>query len=499
MPRFIPLNYQQNSMVIINYLDQLQPGTFEYAIHHLIDEKLDLSVFYPKYQNDATGRPAYDPSALLKIILFAYSKGITSSREIEWCCDTNVIFKALSCDSVPHFTTIAGFVSGRKKEVESVFEQVLLICHAQGLLGNELFAIDGCKMPSNASKEWSGTFKELEEKRDKLKRQIRYQMDQHEKLDKCESVDEVRKQRTAQTIDTLNKAHDKINAFLKEADAAPRMGTGKRPQEVKSNITDNESAKMTTSKGTIQGYNGVAAVDKKHQIIVDAQVFGSGQEQHTLQPVLESIQARFKRLAISEDILKAQTIITADTGFANEANNVYLHDNDINAYIPDNQFRSRDPKFNEQKQKYGKRHQDNKVSKVELIPANEFNFDPINMTCVCPMGEAMWETWRRTEPSGGTRIGFEGKIRACRGCEKKQQCLRNPASPDKPKGHGRIVSFLIDDKPRPPNYTDWMRLRVDSPKGKQIYSHRMSVVGRYIAPVISAFPPFLAVNLCSAT
>lgn len=140
MPRFKPLNYQQSTMVVINYLDQLQAGTFEHAIHHLIDSKLDLSVFYPKYQNDATGRPAYDPAALLKIILFAYSKGITSSREIQWCCETNVIFKALSCDSVPHFTTIAAFVSGRRKEIEKVFEQVLLICHTQGLLGNELFA-----------------------------------------------------------------------------------------------------------------------------------------------------------------------------------------------------------------------------------------------------------------------------------------------------------------------------------------------------------------------
>ena len=186
MPRFIPLDYQQNSMVVINYLDQLQAGTFEYAIHHLIDSKLDLSVFYPKYKNDNNGRPAYDPAALLKIILFAYSKGITSSREIQWCCETNIIFKALSCDSVPHFTTIAGFVSGRRAEIESVFEQVLLICHEQGLLGNELFAIDGCKMPSNAAKEWSGTFKELQEKRDKLKRQIRYHMNEHETLDKNE-------------------------------------------------------------------------------------------------------------------------------------------------------------------------------------------------------------------------------------------------------------------------------------------------------------------------
>lgn len=79
MPNFKPLNYQQHSMVVINYADQLQAGTFEYAIHHLVDTKLDLTVFYPNYKNDDKGRPAYDPAVLLKIILFAYSKGITSS------------------------------------------------------------------------------------------------------------------------------------------------------------------------------------------------------------------------------------------------------------------------------------------------------------------------------------------------------------------------------------------------------------------------------------
>jgi len=167
MPKFKPYDYSQNAMIVINYADQLQPGTFEHAIHHLIDSRLDLSIFYPAYQNDDGGRPAYDPAILLKIILFAYSRGITSSREIQWCCETNVIFKALSCDSVPHFTTIASFVSSYPKQIEQLFEQILLVCHQQGLLGNELFAIDGCKLPSNAAKEWSGTFKELDAKRKK--------------------------------------------------------------------------------------------------------------------------------------------------------------------------------------------------------------------------------------------------------------------------------------------------------------------------------------------
>ncbi len=109
---------------------------------------------------------------------------------------------------------------------------------------------------------------------------------------------------------------------------------------------------MTTSKGTIQGFNGVAAVDKKHQIVVDAQAFGEGQEHHTLKPVLEAIKARYQRIGISGDIYQQGTIITADTGFANEDNMEYLHENKINGYIPDNKFRSRDPKFSEQKAKY---------------------------------------------------------------------------------------------------------------------------------------------------
>ena len=68
-------------MVVINFQDQLQTGTFEYALHYLIEKKLNLSVFHPDYKNDDQGRPAYDPAILLKIILFAYSKGITRSRK----------------------------------------------------------------------------------------------------------------------------------------------------------------------------------------------------------------------------------------------------------------------------------------------------------------------------------------------------------------------------------------------------------------------------------
>ncbi|WP_299082540.1 IS1182 family transposase [uncultured Paraglaciecola sp.] len=473
MANYIPYNLNQNTMVVINFADQLQSGTFEYALAYLIDRKIDLSRFDEGVSNDGGGRRAYDPAILLKIILFAYSKGITSSREIMWCCETNIIFKALSCDSVPHFTTIASFVRNHSDAIEDLFSQVVLICEQEGLIGRELFAIDGCKLSSNAAKEWSGTFKELEQKRDKIKRLIQHHLQEDKAQKDQHTRDEKREQRSQQAVETLNKAFDKIDHFLKTQ--SPRMGQAQRPKEVKSNITDNESAKMKTSKGTVQGYNGIATVDKKHQVIVDAQAFGEGQEYHTLKPILSATRERFNQLGIERDIYKAGTIVTADTGFANEANMAMLFNDKIDAYVPDSKFRERDTRFTYQKEKHGKRHQDKpkRDRQKAVIPSTEFAFDPVTETCVCPTGQTLSHRGKRVTDSGRTKVYFEGRLSQCSACKKKNDCMRRPESANHRKGNGRQVSFLVSDKP---TYTDWMKARVDSDKGKHIYSHRMSVV-----------------------
>jgi len=474
--KFIPYDYNQSTMVVINFSDQIQSGTFEHAVHHLVDKQLNLSIFEKAYKNDDNGRPAYDPALLLKIILLAYSKGITSSREIAWCCRTNIIFMALSCQSTPHFTTIAEFISGHCEAVESLFEQVLLICDEQGLLGNELFAIDGCKMPSNAAKEWSGTHKELAAKRDKIKQLIKYHTTQHQQHDLLDDdaneETQLQAKRHQQVIETLDKAADKINQFLEESE--PRIGNGKRKAEVKSNITDNESAKMTTSKGTIQGYNGIASVDKKHQVIIDASTFGAGQESHTLIPILESIQARYKRLGLSDDILADGTIVTADTGFASEDNMRHLHENNIDAYIPDNQFRSRDPRFKDHKIKHPRKSRAKKGA-IKIFPAEDFIYDGEAKTCICPNDKMLSYHGIVIDSQGHDSDRFVGRITQCRTCPLKKECMKNPRSSSDTTGAGRQVSFVLKEDKKS-THTDWMKERVDSDKGKRIYGHRMSVV-----------------------
>jgi hypothetical protein len=116
---------------------------------------------------------------LLKIVLYAYSRGIVSSRRIEQACRENVVFMALSADTRPHFTTIADFISSMDKEIIHLFRDVLLVCDDLGLIGREMFAIDGCKLPSNASKEWIGTRADFERKAAKLEQVIAHMMTTH--------------------------------------------------------------------------------------------------------------------------------------------------------------------------------------------------------------------------------------------------------------------------------------------------------------------------------
>ena len=91
-------------------------------------------------------RLAYDPAMLLKVVLFAYSRGITSSRKIEKACWENVIFMALSADSQPHFTTITDFISRMHRPVGELFLQILMVCDQLDLIGKDMFAIDGRKI-----------------------------------------------------------------------------------------------------------------------------------------------------------------------------------------------------------------------------------------------------------------------------------------------------------------------------------------------------------------
>ena len=83
MAKFKRYDYSQKVFIPVSLEDQLIPGTLEFVIHTLVENRLDVSVFEDRYHNDQTARSAYDPKILLKVILLGYSRGLYSSRSIE--------------------------------------------------------------------------------------------------------------------------------------------------------------------------------------------------------------------------------------------------------------------------------------------------------------------------------------------------------------------------------------------------------------------------------
>ena len=161
MSNYLGDNIYQIVFLDVDYIQVLGEKTFERCLFELVTHNLDLSIFNGLYKNQKVGRKAYPPALLLRIIFYAYYKGITSSRRIAESCTTDLKFMALATGKRPHFTTIADFVSGHPEAINEVFHKVLMICCQSGLVGKENFAIDGCKLPSDASKQWSGTHKDL--------------------------------------------------------------------------------------------------------------------------------------------------------------------------------------------------------------------------------------------------------------------------------------------------------------------------------------------------
>ncbi len=167
MARYKPQD--RNSLLLAVVLsEQIVPGSFAFALDYLVDNELDLTALDAKFKNDAVGASAYDPRIMLKIVLLAYSQGIISSRSIEAACARNVQFIAISADSQPSHAHIAKFVCSLSDQIKPLFGQVLMTCDAQGLIGRDMFAIDGVKLPSNASKERSGTHEELHHRAKRL-------------------------------------------------------------------------------------------------------------------------------------------------------------------------------------------------------------------------------------------------------------------------------------------------------------------------------------------
>jgi len=440
----------QGLFLSVNLQEQLLPGSFEYMLNEILGTKIDLSEFDRKYKNDLTGASAVPPSALLKLIFYGYYKGSKSSRKIYELNNNNVIAKALTFDMTIHWTTIADFISENKQAVEETFVQILMYCSELGLIGGENFAVDGLRLPSNASIDMSGTEKQLTKRLATYRRMAEKHIQRHQRKDKQVTGEERTEELFIKRQKQLNGRIEKISRFLEKM----QKKEGRHAKEIQSNVTDNESAMIHSSKGYIQGYVGIAVSDQKSQIITSAQAFGSANETEHLPEMLDRNAENLEEAGVTLEEGKKPTM-SADANYFSKENLLACQERGIDAVIAGSQA--------------GRRIGPDGENRYEI---DDFKYNENDDYYECPHGKRL-EYKRKTVQKGIEGKVYQASLTYCKQCPLFSKCSW---SKKEQSAQVQGKTLRITEKNKQGDVCHEMRKKLETVQYQDIYAYRIQII-----------------------
>ena len=440
----------QGVFLSVNLQEQLLPDSFEYMLNEILGAKIDLSGFDMKYKNDLTGARAVPPSSLLKLIFYGYYKGVKSSRKIYELNNDNIVAKALTGDMSIHWTTIADFISGNKEAVEATFVQVLMYCNELGLIGGENFAVDGLRLPSNASIDMSGTEKQLTKRLSSYRKMAAKHIERHTRKDIEGTNDTWTEERFKKRQKQINARIDKISIFL----AKMQKKEGRHIKEIQSNVTDNESAMIQSSKGYIQGYVGIAVADQKSQIITSAQAFGSANETEHLPEMLDINTKNLEEAGVKKETGKKPTM-SADANYFSEENLLACEELGIDAVIADSQAKRRIG--HDGKNRY---------------EVDDFKYNESDDYYECPHGKRL-KYKRKTSQMGVEGKVYQASLTDCKQCPVFSKCSWSKKEQSE-QVQGKTLR--ITEKNKQGNVCRKMRKKFETVEYQDIYAFRIQII-----------------------
>ena len=440
----------QGIFLMVNLKEQLLPGSFEHMLDELIGGKIDVSGFDDNYKNDETGAAAIPPAALIKLIIFGYSKGKKSSRGLWDLGMNNIIAKALTGDMEPHWTTIADFISSNSEKFKEVFIKVLAYCTELDLVGGQTFATDGLRLPSNASSDVTGTFESLEKRLKLYRRMAEKHIEKHKRKDAAGKADEETERRFKEQQKKLNRKAEKISRFLDTMEKK----RGKRGAEITSNITDNESALIHTPQGYIQGYIGLAVSDQKEQIIVSAQAVGSANESEHFPRILDMALDNMKSSEIkTPDGIKP--VMLADNNYFSEDNLKACHERGMEPIMPDSNYKNR----------LGR-------SEKKRYETADFKYHEEGDYYECPQGKKL-EYKGISGPEWSRGKTYRASVAGCRLCPCNEKCMGHKKKPPKrPRGR----SLLVTESNEQGSFCRSMREKLNEQEYQDRYAFRIQII-----------------------
>lgn len=317
------LDYAPNQSYLLspNPREWLPEGHLALFISDTVDG-LAFSEIHRYYNKAEAGAPPFHPAMMVKIILYAYCKGIPGSRRIAAAVEEDVAFRFLGAGNTPDFRTICQFRRIHIEPLKGIFKQVIRLCQNAGLVKLDVVALDGTKMKANASLSKSKTRDALTEEDARLEKEINDALlaginaDEADDLkygadkrgdEPPEFIRNARKRRefireglarlAREEKEKVEAQEKKIEARQQKEKETGMKLRGRKPNspdsmvddEKKANITDPDSRIMKTRSGFIQGYNGQAVVDCDSQVIVAQAITTDENDVHQLAPMLNEV------------------------------------------------------------------------------------------------------------------------------------------------------------------------------------------------------------------
>jgi len=390
-------------------------------------DSIDISSVTSKYNGG--GSTAYHPAMMIKILIYAYSQGIYSSRRMERGLKSDTAFIYLSGMQVPDFRTICLFRSQHADAISQIFIEVVRLCASLGMVGLGHIAFDGTKLKANASVRQTREKESLEKEMQKVKEEIGKLLKRAEEVDESEDLLYGKDNDGSGIPDEIKDREYR----LKKLEEAKKQLEKEKLKKV--NVTDTDARLMQDSKKVIQpGYNGQIGVDAKEQIIISADVTQEATDHYQLEPMVEQAE---------ENLGQLPEQISADAGYSSYDNLEYVEGKEVDGYIPDNKMESLDEK-EESKKRYDK---------------SNFVYDEEADQCICPEGKPLIPH-SKIEKNGRELTVYRGTD--CEGCPVRKKCTKAQARTITRDGREPLQKK--------------MREKLRSEEGKKIYQMRSYTV-----------------------
>ena len=444
-PRFkaYPKDYYQSQLFPANVFDLL-PEDHECFLYQELFEPLDTSEVEARYSH--RGQRAYAPRQIVSILIYAYSHGVYSSRQIEQRCREDLGFMYLAGRNCPNFRVLSDFRKDHGGFFRACFKQTVELALGLGLglglvsLGH--VSLDGSKFKANSSKHKAMSYGRLKEKEQELCEEIEALTRQADRCD--EQEDRAYAERTGyelpEELRDKQQRLQKIRETKQSLEAREaKLRPGQKIEDKKQISFADPEARIMKQKGDFEyAYNAQISVDGKSQVIVGQHVSQQANDAQEVAPALDEVEETSGRLPKK---------LSLDNGYYSGKNLQETSDRKVEAYIT-----------TDRGEKRGKG--DLEESERRLVKA-DFRYDEERDGFHCPGGQLL----RLKTPRGTGQRVYQGDIEECRSCAYYRRCCRSKS------GAARTIT---SDGKEPLRRA--MNERMSKPESRALYARRKTIV-----------------------